>query len=208
MYATSHANRPGDSSSRPERSFRVTYTGPHLLRYSSDRPTGAPSSTTGHSARFPAIRKEDCFFSCPRCVSQTAGFSTVGTDCSTKAAFCQRQERTNELAVYAKASRSFPTGRSSVSFPCLSDQLNNHIRIALSTLESSVLFHFAPVLLVSLVKLWKCHCPFGTLCSSLDNPVPLSCMTSILNDLLCFRPVLSGSVSAHPSHVTSSYRHQ
>jgi hypothetical protein len=161
MHTTSHADRPSDSSSRPERSFGVTYTGHHQW-YSGDRPTGAPSSTTGYTARFPAIRKEPYFSSCPRCVPQTAGFSTVGADCSTKAAFSQRQERNNVLIVYAKASRSFPTRRSSGSFPRLSDQLNGHLRITLSTHWNYLFcFTFAPVLLVNLVhKLWKCRCPF------------------------------------------------
>ena len=141
MHATSHADHPGDSSARQERYFRVAYTGPHRLGYSGDRPTGAPSSTTSHAARFPATRKEACFFSCPRCVAQTTGFSTVGTDCSTNAAFSQPQERTNVFAVHAEASRSFSIGWSSGPFPSLSDQLNGHLRIALST-HSNPLFRF------------------------------------------------------------------
>ena len=170
MYTTSHANRPGDSSSRPERSFRVTYTGPHHLRYSGDCPSGAPSSTTGHTAHLPAIRKEACFLSCPRYVSRetTAGISTIGYDCPTKAGFFQRQERSNVLAVYAKASRSFPTGRSSGSFSRLSDQLNEHLRIVLSTHSKHLFcFTFAPVLLVNLVQALQMSLPFWN-CSSIS----------------------------------------
>jgi hypothetical protein len=174
MHTASHANRAGDSSSRPERCFKVAYTVGHHLRHSGGRPTGAPSSTTGHTACFPPIRKEACFFSRPRCVTETAGFFTFGTDRSTKAAFSQCQERTNVFAIHAKASRTFSTDRSSGSFPCLTDQLNHHIRIALST-PSNHLFHltFAPVLLESLVhKLWQAVACFGhSVAAPRDHPV-------------------------------------
>ena len=154
MHTTAHANRPVDSSSRPERSFRVIHKGPHHLRHSGDRPSGAPSSTTSHTARLPAIRKEACFLSWSRYISRetTAGISTVGYDCSTKTGFSRLQERSNVLAVYAKASCSFPTGRSSSSFTRLSGQLSEHLRIVLSTrLDHLFFFTFTPVLLVSLV---------------------------------------------------------
>src|SRR6266702_975811 len=165
MHTTSHANRPGEPPARPERYLSVPYTGPHHLRYSGDCPTGASSSITGHATRISATRKEACFFSCPRLVARTTRFSTVGIDCSTKAAFSQRQERTNVFAVYAEASRSFSTDRSSGSFPCFSDQVNGQERIALS-IHSDLLFHFtfAPVLLVSLYTDFERSLPFwGTL---------------------------------------------